>query len=249
ANEAITRAKSRAELFELVCEAALLGGDFTSTAIALEKPDAEFLENVAAAGPDRERSMNVQLSADAARPEGRGITGIAMRTRRPCITNDYLRDFSSGHFSKVIRDSGTRSGAALPLMKNGRAIGALILLSAELDAFGPELIRLLERLAENVSFALDNFDRAEEKARADGQTLSLTRMHAALSATNEAIMRAGSRAELYELVCDAAAKGGRFNSASILLTRPDSDYFEMVASAGPTADNARRLEVSTNEAH
>jgi diguanylate cyclase (GGDEF)-like protein len=248
-SEATTRAKSRTELFELVCEAAIVGGDFTSTAIALQRPGVKFLENVAAAGPDRERAMSVRLSAEATLPEGQGITGTAMRTLRPCITNDYLRDFGSGHFHQVIRDSGTRSGAALPLIKDGKAIGAMILLSSELDAFGPELIGLLERLAENVSFALDNFDRAEQKARSDEQTLSLTRMYAALSATNEAIMRAKSRAELYELVCEAAAKGGRFNSASILLARPDSDYFEMVASAGPTADNARRLKVSTSEAH
>jgi len=57
-----------------------------------------------------------------------------------------------------------------------------------------EIIALFSRIAENVSFALDNFDRAAEKARADEATLSLTRMYAALSATNEAIMRAKTRA-------------------------------------------------------
>ncbi len=118
-NEAIMRAKSRTELFELVCEAATVGGNFTSTAIVLERPGADFLENVASAGPDRERASKVQLSADAARPEGQGITGIAFRTRQPCISNDYLTDFgSSGHFYKVVRDSGTRSGAALPLLQD-----------------------------------------------------------------------------------------------------------------------------------
>jgi diguanylate cyclase (GGDEF)-like protein len=248
-NEAIMRAKSRAELFGLVCEAAVVGGNFTSTAIALERPGALFLENVASAGADRERAFRVQLSPDAARPEGQGITGIAFRTGQPCITNDYLKDFgSSGHFSKAVQNSGTRSGAALPLLKNGKSIGAVVFLSSELDAFSPELIGLLQRLAENLSFALDNFDRAEEKARADTQKERLTRMFAALSATNEAIVRAKSRTELYELVCEAAAKGGRFNSSSILLPRPGTDRLDVVASAGPTAVNARRLTVSTSEA-
>ena len=249
-NEAIMRAKSRSELFALVCEAAVVGGNFTSTAVALERPGSEFLESVAAAGPDRERAIRVQLSTDAARPEGQGITGRAFRTRQPCISNDYLKEFgSSGHFYQVVRDSGTRSGAALPLLKNGKAIGVLILLSREIDAFSPELISLLQRLAENVSFALGNFDRAEEKASADQQQESLTRMFAALSATNEAIMRARSRSELFELVCEAAAKGGKFNSASILTVTSGSDYLDMVASAGPTADNARRLKVSINADH
>ena len=44
-NEAIMRAKSRIELFELVCEAAAVGGNFTSTAIVLDRPGADFLQN------------------------------------------------------------------------------------------------------------------------------------------------------------------------------------------------------------
>ena len=82
----------------------------------------------------------------------------------------------------------------------------------------------MARIAENVSFALENFERAGEKAKADAQKERLARMLAALSATNEAIVRATSRTELFELVCEAAAKGGRFNSTSILLARSDSDY-------------------------
>jgi diguanylate cyclase (GGDEF)-like protein len=248
-NEAIMRAKSPSELFELVCEAALVGGEFTSTGIALLRPGAAFLDHAAVAGPDRERAIRVKISADPARPEGRGITGIALRTRRACITNDYLTDFGeSGYFYAGVRDSGTQSGAALPLSKNGETIGAIIFLSRELNAFSPELIALLERLAENVSFALDNFGRADEKARADAQKERLARMFAALSATNEAIMRAKTRAELFELVCAAASSGAKFTSTSIALARNDSHELDIVAAAGPTADGARQVKLSSDEA-
>src|SRR5258707_11531253 len=109
-DEAIMRAKSRHELFELVCEAAAVGGKFPSTAIALLRPGEDFLENVASAGPDQARAKEVRLSADAGRPEGQGLTGVAMRTRKPCISNDYLGEFgTSAHFYTVVRDSGTRS--------------------------------------------------------------------------------------------------------------------------------------------
>jgi diguanylate cyclase (GGDEF)-like protein len=244
-NEAIMRAKSRAELFELVCEATVVGGSFTSTAIALQRPGAEFLENVAAAGPDGVRAKAVQLSADATRPEGQGLTGTALRTHLPCISNDYLADFGTeSHFHDVIRDSGTRSGAALPLLKDGKAIGALVYLSSELGAFSPELIALLQRVAENVSFALDNFDRVDERARAEEQKERLTRMFAALSATNEAIMRAKSRPELFELVCQAASGGGKFTSTTIALADPGSDLLAIVAAAGPTAETTRNVRLS-----
>jgi diguanylate cyclase (GGDEF)-like protein len=249
-NEAIMRARSRSELFDLVCEAAVVGGRFTSTAITLERPDAAFLENVAAAGPDRERAMSVRLSVDATRPEGQGITGIAFRTRLPCISNDYLADFAGkGHFFTALRDSGTRSGAALPLLKGDKAFGVLVFLSSELGVFSPELMALLQRLAENVSFALDNFDRLDEKARAEEQKDRLARMFAALSATNEAIMRAKSRSELFELVCEAAAGGGKFTSTSIGMVRPGKEFLDIVASAGPTAQLTRKVKLSVKEDH
>ncbi|MDB5517047.1 MAG: diguanylate cyclase [Tardiphaga sp.] len=167
-NEAIMRAETRAELFELVCEAAVVGGNFTSTVIALLRPDGQFLETAASAGPDRERARTMRMSTDASLPEGRGISGTAFRTGRPCISNNYRADFNGNeHFSNVARESGTRSGAALPLQKDGKAIGVLLFLSGDLNAFSIELIELLRRLADNISFALGNFDRAEEKTKAD----------------------------------------------------------------------------------
>ena len=66
-----------------------------------------------------------------------------------------------------------------------------------------EVVALMARIAENVSFALENFERASEKAKADAQKERLARMLSALSTTNEAIVRATSRAELFELVCEA----------------------------------------------
>ncbi|QPF85885.1 GAF domain-containing protein [Bradyrhizobium genosp. L] len=249
-NEAIMRAKSRAEMFDLVCDAAAVGGQFISATIRLVRPGQVFLENIAVSGPDRVRAREVLLSTDASRPEGQTLTGIAIRTRRPCISNDYLSDFGpETHVHQVVRDSGGKSGAALPLLKNGEAIGALVFVSGEFGTFSPEMMALLQRLSENVSFALANFDRADEKARADEQKDRLSRMFAALSATNEAMMRAKSRGELYQLVCEAAATGGKFTSTTIALRQPDSDYLEIVAIAGPAAEGARQVTLSINAAH
>jgi diguanylate cyclase (GGDEF)-like protein len=45
----------------------------------------------------------------------------------------------------------------------------MLFISVERDTFTPEFVELLERLAENVSFALENFERADEKSKADGR--------------------------------------------------------------------------------
>ena len=59
-------------------------------------------------------------------------------------------------------------------------------------------------------------------------------MFEALSATNEAIMRVKTRAELFELVCQAAVLGGKFASATIALAEPDGEFLVIAATKGLT---------------
>jgi diguanylate cyclase (GGDEF)-like protein len=239
-NEAIMRVKTRAQLFELVCQAAVLGGTFASATIALVEPDGEFLRIAATKGLNYERLRDRRFATSADDPEGRGLSGTALRTRQPCIMNDFLGDERTAHWHQLAREDGTRSGASFPLLKNGsEAVGVLLFLSAEQDAFTGDLVELLARLAENVSFALDNFDRADEKARTEEQKERLTRMFAALSATNEAIMRAKTRAEMFELVCAAAVLGGKFTSTTIALAEPGEEFLRIAASKGENSARVR----------
>ena len=147
----------------------------------------------------------------------------------------------------VVSTDGAQSGAAFPLLVRGEPSASCSYMSPDKDTFTPEFAELLQRLADNVSFALENFDRADDKARTEVQKERLTRMLAALSATNEAIVRASRAAELFDLVCEAAAKGGKFTSTSIALTKPDSDYLEVVAAAGRPPASARQVRLSVNE--
>ena len=248
-NEAIMRAKSRAELYELVCEAAAKGGRFNSTSILLVKPDSDYPDMVAVAGPTAENMRRVKVSFSADHPEGHGMCGNAFRSRKACVANDLRADPRGSTFQKFIFSDGARSGAAFPLFVSSQPVGVMFFISAEVDTFTAEFAELLQRLAGNVSFALENFDRADEKARTEEQKERLGRMFAALSATNEAIMRAKSRTELFYLVCEAAAKGGRFTSTSIALARSGSDCLDIVATGGPAAANARTVTMSINEAY
>ncbi|HYA73386.1 MAG TPA: GAF domain-containing protein, partial [Roseiarcus sp.] len=248
-NEAIMRALTRAELFRLVCEAAVQGGRFTSTIIALVEPGSDFLRIAATAGPNAELSKTLRLATTPAYPEGRGLTGTAFRTRQPCISNDYLADQRAVAFREKARERGSRSCAALPLLNHGEAVGVLLFLSSEVGAFTSELVELLQRLAENVSFALENFDRADDRRLAEEQKERLTRMYAALSATNEAIMRASTRAELFELVCKAAANGSKFAATTIALAEPGSDFLRAVATAGPATGRPRTVTLAITPAH
>ncbi|MET4221530.1 diguanylate cyclase (GGDEF)-like protein [Bradyrhizobium sp. LB7.2] len=246
-NEAIMRVKTRAELFEVICEAAVLGDTFSSATIALVDETGHYLDIAMTKGESCYQVKQWRFSTSAGDPEGRGLAGTTFRTRAPCVANELLTDIRTAHWHQIARIQGTKSGACFPLLSNGcTAIGVLLFLSPDEGTFTPDLIQLLGRLAENVSFALDNFERAEEKARTDAQKERLTRMFAALSATNEAIMRAKSRAELFGLVCLAASNGAKFTSTTIALARSGSDQLEIVSAAGPSADTTRNVRLSVD---
>jgi diguanylate cyclase (GGDEF)-like protein len=150
-----------------VCEAAAKGGKFTSTAISLIRPDSDYLDVVAAAGPTAASAHEVRASVSEAHPEGRGLSGTAIRSRQACIINDYLADPRGKAFHSRARSDGSNSGAAFPLFVQGRVVGIMVFISLEKDTFTSEFAELLQRLVGNVSFALENFDRADEKTRAD----------------------------------------------------------------------------------
>ena len=92
-------------------------------------------------------------------------------------------------------------------------------------------------MSANISFALDNFDH--EAARKDGERAMrrLNRMFGAISATNEAILRAKTEQELYQRVCDAAVHSGKSAATVVLLAEPGSIWLKPVAGTGEISNS------------
>jgi diguanylate cyclase (GGDEF)-like protein len=234
-NEAIMRSGTRDELFELVCSAAVLGGKFTSTTIALAEPGEEFLRIAASKGQNADRVKSTRFAISAEHPEGRGLTGTSFRTRASCIINDFLTDERTRHWHTLARGGGTRSGASFPLLKGNESIGVLLFLSSEKDIFTDELVDLLARLAENISFALGNFDRDAEKEQAEQQIQYL--------ATHDTLTGLPNRAMFNELLGFAIAASRRDNRKCAVLFI-DLDRFKVINdSLGHAAGDALLIEV------
>jgi diguanylate cyclase (GGDEF)-like protein len=167
-NEAILHAETRVKLFQLVCKAAVLGGRFLGTGLAVPDLQRTTLRFVAGDGPTGKSLKDVTRPIHLSGPEALSMTAIAFLTGQPCISNDYRKEaHGENSYSRAIRDIGTRSVAVLPLINHGETIGTLVFLSEEINTFTPAFVELLQRLCRNVSFALENFDRAEEKERAE----------------------------------------------------------------------------------
>lgn len=166
-NDIVFRAKSTDELYQRVCQAAVENGKFFATAVLLQDPDSTWARVAANTGLSAETVQAMRLSSDAAIPEGRGLYGLAYRTLRSSVSNDYFGDEYTRPWHKVAHAAGVAAVAAIPLVCAGRALGALLFYSHEKNAFDDEIVKLLERMAENVAFALDNFERDSERRAAE----------------------------------------------------------------------------------
>jgi PAS domain S-box-containing protein len=74
------------------------------------------------------------------------------------------------------------------------------------------------------------------------------RMFAALSDTNEAIMRVASSEDLFQRICEAAVHGGRLLAASICVPSENSADARIVAVAGVGAEKLRDVRLSIDGA-
>jgi diguanylate cyclase (GGDEF)-like protein len=230
-NEAILRINSQEKLLQQVCEAALQSGNFVAAAILLREPGTDTLKVVAGAGDDTELRAR-SYSVLATSPLGIGLVGIAFRTQKPCVSNDLLNDERLKSWHQAASRAGARAAAALPVIRAGESVGVLVVALDEINALDEETVALLARMAENLSFGLDNIDREADCKRNERAARRLAKMFAALSATNEAILRARTADELYRLVCDAAVHVGRSLAATVLLAQADSPWLQAVTGTG-----------------
>jgi diguanylate cyclase (GGDEF)-like protein len=219
-NEAMMRASSRQELCDLVCEAAVLGGHFTSTTIALAQADDHFMKIVSTKGQNADRVRSTAFSVLADHPQGKGLTGTSFRSKMPCIKNEFLSDAGTAHWHRLAERGGTRAGASFPLFRGNEAIGVLLFLASKEGIFTPEIVELLARLAENVSFALCNFDQTDAKRAAE------ERIH--YLATHDALTGIPNRAMFNTLLRDAHKRANEAKDRQFAVLFIDLDRFKII---------------------
>jgi GAF domain-containing protein len=90
-NEAILRTRSREELFQRVCDAAVHGGKFVTARVLLIGADGR-LHATAGSAAGTDPASDLSLPVDESRVAAGALAGIAFRTQRACTSNDFLND-------------------------------------------------------------------------------------------------------------------------------------------------------------
>jgi PAS domain S-box-containing protein len=155
-NQTIVRATDESELLDRVCNIlAEVGGYCLAWVGFAEQDEGRRVRPVAQAGYEEGYLDALDLVwSDTER--GRGPTGTAIRTGSAYVARHILTDPNFEPWREEALKRGYASSVALPLMADGRALGALNIYAGEPDAFDADELALLRELANDLAYGISS---------------------------------------------------------------------------------------------
>ena len=166
-SHAMVRATGEAAFLEEVCRIVVEDCGHAMVWIGFAEDDAEkSIRPVAHAGFEKGYLETLRLTwSDTER--GRGPTGRAIRTGKPCVCTNMRTDPRFAPWRAEAIKRGYASSIALPLDIEGRALGALTIYSREPDPFSGDEQRLLAELADDLAYGIATLRLREARIRAE----------------------------------------------------------------------------------
>jgi len=162
-NQAIVRCSNEAELLPIICRDAVNFGGMKMAWIGMVDPVSNLVKPVASFGAGIEYLNGVEISIRDNNSTGIGPTGTAIRDNQPYWCQDFQHDPATVAWHERGAQFGWGASASLPLHRNGIVVGAFGLYADVANAFDEAAQKLLVEMAMDISFALDNFDRENQR--------------------------------------------------------------------------------------
>ena len=182
-NQAIVHLKTREDLFHEVCRIAVEYGGFSMAWFGWIDAETHRVVPISQYGDRTSFLAQAPIYADD-RPEGRGPTGLAIRSGRPYICNDYFNDPSTLLWRSEAKKRRFKASGTFLIRLKGEIVGVFGVYASEPGYFQSKEIALLEEAAGDVSFALENFAHEEERVKGQQESRLLA---AIVESTDEAI--------------------------------------------------------------
>lgn len=161
-NRLLVKAKDEQVLLQGICRILVKQGGYRMAWFGVAENDPKkSVRPVAHAGVEKGYLGNARFSWGRNK-WGHGPTGTAIRSGKPCFVGDIPRDPKYLPWRAAANKRGYASLISLPLVAEGKSIGALNIYSGVPNAFNKEEIALLEQLAEDIAYGLVA-RRTEEK--------------------------------------------------------------------------------------
>jgi PAS domain S-box-containing protein len=166
-NQALVRATDEQQLMKEICRTIVEVGGYKVAWVGMaEHDDWKTVRPVAQWG-DREGYLTRLDMSWADIDRGRGPTGTAIRTGATKIVQNIHYDPSWALWREEALRHGFAASISLPLLDNGHPLGALVIFAAEKRAFGKEEVKLLEELAQDLSFGIATLRMNAERKKAE----------------------------------------------------------------------------------
>lgn len=168
-NQELVRATNETDLLQGICRIAVEHGGYRMVWVGYaEHDEAKSVRPVAQFGFEEGYLDTVEITwADVER--GRGPTGMAIRTGQPVIARNIPTDPTFGPWREAAVERGYASSLTLPLVADGRILGALMLYAAMPDAFDAEEVALLTELANDLAYGIGALRHRAERERAEAE--------------------------------------------------------------------------------
>ncbi len=164
-NETLVRAEDETNLLNSLCRVIVEDGGYCFAWVGLAENDREKnVRPVAFSGREDGYLDNLHITwSDSV--NGRGPSGIAIRTGRTCQVKDIASDPRFGPWRDPALSRGYRSLLAIPLIYADNALGAMNIFASEPDAFDDEEIVLMNQLANDMAYGISALRTREQKNR------------------------------------------------------------------------------------
>jgi PAS domain S-box-containing protein len=166
-NQEMVRATDELALLQAVCRIAIECGGYRLAWVGFaEQDETRSVRPAAQAGFEDGYLDTVNITwADTER--GHGPTGTAIRTGHSVLARNIPTDPTFAPWRAEAIRRGYASSIALPLLNEGRCLGALMMYAGEPDAFDAKEVELLAELANDLAYGIGALRHRTERKRAE----------------------------------------------------------------------------------
>ncbi len=165
-NQAIVSTGSREPLFQSVCRLLVERGGLAQSWIAWHEPDQRRLVPVATCGREDGFVRDILIKLDDL-DHMVGQNGRAFVDGQPHICNDMSLEPDANPWRRGALERGFRASAVFPIRQGGQVLGTLNVYADAVGFFQNKERKLLNRAAEDVSFALDSLEQDRVRRHAE----------------------------------------------------------------------------------
>jgi diguanylate cyclase (GGDEF)-like protein len=179
-NRALLRATDEASLLSEICRVVVEDSGYRFAWVGYaEHDESKTVRPMAHAGFEDGYLATANITwADTER--GRGPTGTAIRTAKPCVVRNMLTDPNIAPWREDALKRGYASAVALPLRVDQETVGVLNIRAAEPYAFDEDELNLLSDTADDLAYGIQTLRMKSKREQAE-QTIQRMAFYDALT--------------------------------------------------------------------